>query len=256
MVLVLDVGNTNIVVGCIDRSENIKFVARIDTDINKSEAQYTSILKDLFKLNHIERQDIEGSIISSVVPPITNTIKNAVENIMCLPPIIINNNLTLNFNIDIDSPAQLGSDLLVAAVAAVEKYPLPLIIFDLGTATTVSVIDRNKNFIGGIIMPGVKISLNALSNLASQLPNIAIENPKQVIGKNTIDSMKSGIIHGTAAMIDGIIDRIENELNIKAKVVVTGGLSTYITPFCKRDTVLDEHLILRGLLHIYIMNKS
>ena len=154
-----------------------------------------------------------------------------------------------------DNPAQLGSDLVANAVAGIAEYKAPMMIFDLGTATTVSVIDAKKNYIGGMIYPGVNISLNALTENASQLQGIGLEAPKRIVGKNTIECMKSGVLYSNAAALDGIIDRIEEELGEKATVVATGGLAKKIVPHCKREIILDEELLLRGLLIIYEKNK-
>lgn len=159
-------------------------------------------------------------------------------------------------NIRIDNPAQLGSDLVVDSVAGIAEYPVPLLIFDLGTANTVCVIDRNKNYIGGMIYPGIGVSLDSLTAHASQLGGISLEAPEHIIGKNTTECMKSGVIYSAAAAMDGIIDRLEEELGETATVVATGGLAKRIVPHCRRKVILDDNLLLKGLYIIYQKNRK
>ena len=158
-------------------------------------------------------------------------------------------------NILLDNPGEMGADRVADAVAALAQYPVPLVIVDMGTATTISVVDDKKHYIGGMILPGVQISLDALTSRASQLSGISIEEPKKIIGKNTVDCMKSGILYGNAAAVDGIIDRIEEELGQKVTVIATGGMSRKIVPHCKREMILDGDLLLKGLQIIYDKNK-
>ena len=179
----------------------------------------------------------------------------AVEKYTSVKVLVVGPGVKTGLKITIDNPAQLGSDLVVAAVASISKYPLPQIIIDLGTATTFSVVDKKQNFLGGIIMTGMAVSLDALANRTSQLPKIAFETPKRVIGTNTVDSMKSGIMYGTAGAIDGMIDRIEKELGEKCTVVATGGLSGSVAKLCEHNVTLDEDLLLTGLKLIYNKNK-
>lgn len=253
MILALDVGNTNIVIGCLD-DDRIYFVGRLATDRSRTDDEYAISFKNLMELNGIEPQQLAGCIISSVVPPLIRILELAVEKATGRTPLIVGPGLKTGLNIKIDNPAQLGSDLVVAAVAALHQYQPPLIIFDMGTATTVSVIDRNKTYLGGMILPGVKASQEALTSHTSQLPSISLEPPKRVIGSNTIDCMKSGAIYGNAAALDGIIERVEEELGEKATVVATGGLSKCIVPYCKREITVDDDLLLKGLRLIYQKN--
>ncbi|HAX72116.1 MAG TPA: type III pantothenate kinase [Firmicutes bacterium] len=254
MILVLDVGNTNIVLGCIEENKT-HFVARFSTDRRKTADEYAINFKNIIELNGISRADISGCIISSVVPPLTNALKEAVRKTTGIDPMVVGPGIKTGLNITIDNPAQLGSDLVVDAVAALAEYKAPLIVIDLGTATTVSVVDALGNYVGGLIYPGVKISQEALSSNTSQLPSISLEAPKKVIGKNTIDCMKSGLINGSAAMIDGIIDRIEDEIGQPCTVVATGGLSNAIVPHCRKQIIIDDTLLLKGLLLIYKKNS-
>lgn len=251
MILAFDVGNTNITIGCIDYNKKIHFVSRLSTDIYKSEDEYAIDLKNILDLYKINIKDIDGSIISSVVPPLITVHKNAIKKITGKAPIIVDDKMDLNFKIALDKDVELGADLIVGAAAAIDEYPKPLIIFDIGTATTVSVIDSSNTFIGGLILPGIKISLEALSNKTSKLPHIDLINPKNVIGKNSTDSMNSGIINGNAAMIDGIIDRINEEINEKSTVILTGGLANFVAPHCKKNIIFDNYLLIKGLLLIY-----
>ena len=189
------------------------------------------------------------------MPPLVYVLKNAVRKITGKNALVVGAGIKTGMNILIDDPAQLGSDLVADGVAVISSYKLPAIIFDMGTATTISVIDENANFIGGALYPGVALSMNALSGSTSQLPRVPVEPPEKVVSANTIDCMKSGAIFGTASMVDGMIDRIEEELGKKTTVVATGGLSPRIVQFCRHEIILDENLLLRGLGLIYEKNN-
>lgn len=256
MILAIDIGNTNIVVGCIDSDNNCLFVERISTVRTKTELEYAIDIKNVLDIYHIKKADLEGGIISSVVPQITTVVKVAVEKILKKEVLIVGAGIKTGLNIRIDNPAQLGSDLVVGAVAGISEYPVPLFIFDLGTANTVCVIDKNKNYIGGMIYPGIGVSLDSLTSNASQLGGISIEDPGHIIGKNTSDCMKSGIVYSSAAAIDGIIDRLQDEIGSSATVVATGGMAGKIIPHCKRKMILDENLLLKGLAIIYKKNRK
>ena len=248
MILAIDIGNTNIVVGCIDK-EKIYLTERISTIRTKTELEYAIDIKT------INRADIEGAIISSVVPQITFAARLAVQKILKKDAMIVGPGVKTGLNILLDNPGEMGADRVADAVAALAQYPVPLVIVDMGTATTISVVDDKKHYIGGMILPGVQISLDALTSRASQLSGISIEEPKKIIGKNTVDCMKSGILYGNAAAVDGIIDRIEEELGQKVTVIATGGMSRKIVPHCKREMILDGDLLLKGLQIIYDKNK-
>ena len=255
MILAIDIGNTNIVLGCIDKDKCL-FVERLSTVRTKTELEYAIDIKNVLDIYHIHRSDIEGGIVSSVVPQITNIVKLAVEKILKKEVLVVGAGIKTGLNIRMDNPAQLGSDLVVNAVAGIAEYPVPLLILDLGTANTVSVIDKNKNYIGGMIYPGIGVSLDSLTAHASQLGGIGIEAPEHIIGKNTVECMKSGIIYSSAAAIDGIIDRLQDELEGEATVVATGGLAKKIVPYCKRKVILDDDLLLKGLAVIYRKNRK
>ena len=255
MILALDAGNTNIVLGCIDDNNKIVYEARVAKDHSKTEYQYAVEFKTLLEIGGIDIKRISGAIMSSVVPPLVTILKKAVSFIAGVTPLVVGPGLKTGLNILLDNPAQLGSDQVVDAIAALDEYKPPIIIFDMGTATTVSVIDKNKNYLGGMIIPGVKISQEALTARTSQLPKISIEAPKKIIGKNTVDCMKSGAIFANAAMVDGVVERIENELQEHATVVATGGLSGSIIPFCKRNIIVDNDLLIKGLKILYDKNN-
>lgn len=255
MILAIDIGNTNIVLGCIDR-EKTYFIERVSTVRTKTELEYAIDIKNVLDIYHIKRGDMEGAIISSVVPQITNLVRLAAEKILHKEVMVLGPGLKTGLNIQMDQPGQLGADLVADAVAGISEYQVPLIIFDMGTATTVSVVDSQKHYIGGMILPGLQISLDALTARASQLGGISIEAPRRVIGKNTVECMKSGILYSSAASIDGIIDRIEEELGQKVTVIATGGLAKKIVPHCRQQVILDEDLLLKGLMVIYEKNQG
>ena len=231
MILAIDIGNTNIVVGCIDDKKTY-FIERLSTVRTKTELEYAVDLKTVLDIYHIKKTDIEGCIISSVVPQITNIAKLAAEKILKKEVMVLGPGVKTGLNIMMDNPGQLGADLVANAVAGLNEYPVPFIVIDMGTATTVSVVNNKKQYIGGMIMPGIGISLDALTARASQLSGIS-----------------------NAAAIDGIIDRVEEEIGEKTTVIATGGLAKKIVSHCKKDVILDEDLLLKGLLVIYEKNK-
>lgn len=205
-------------------------------------------------MHNIKKDIIDGAIISSVVPSVTNTVKTAIKKYFGVNSKVVGPGIKTGLKIVIDNPAQLGSDLVVGAVAGIKEYPVPMIIIDMGTATTLAVINSKKEYIGGVIMTGMAVSTDALISRTAQLPKIAFEKPKKVIGSNTIDSMKSGIMYSNAGAIDGLIERMENELGEKCTVIATGGLAGVIVPLCKHDIILDDDLLLKGLNIIYNKN--
>lgn len=255
MIIAIDVGNTNIVLGCIDE-QTIYFTARLSTDRFKTADEYAVTIRNILELYKADLSLVEGGIISSVVPSLSTVLQEAVEKITGHRSLIVGSGLKTGLNILIDNPAQLGSDLVVDAVAAISQYPKPIMIFDMGTATTLSVVDQHGNYLGGMIIPGVTLALDALSSRTSQLPRIRLDKPKRVVGTNTVDCMQSGIIYGNAAMLDGIIDRVERELGATTTVVATGGFSRSIVPYCQRKIICDGDLMLKGLLLLYNKNKK
>ena len=242
MILAIDIGNTNIVIGCI-KNDKILFVERLSTDHTRTELEYAISFKNVLEMYALTPKEVTGSIISS-------------EKITGHSAMIIGPGVKTGMNILMDNPATVGSDLIANAVAGIHKYPLPLIIIDMGTATTISVVDAKKNYIGGMIIPGVKVSSSSMTSRTSQLPKISMEAPKKLIGTSTIECMKSGLIYGNASMIDGMITRINKQLGQKATVVATGGLAKSIVIHCVEDIILDDELLLKGLLLIYKKNMG
>lgn len=256
MLLAIDIGNTNIVLGCIrDEDDQILFAERLSTDHNKTALEYAISFRNVLHIYHLSAKDVTGVIIASVVPPITSLIDQALQKLTGKKAMIVGPGIKTGLNILMDNPAQVGADLIVGAVAGIDQYPVPLILVDMGTATTITVIDRNKNYIGGMILPGLMVSLDSLTSRTSKLPRIGLDPPKKLIGKNTIDCMKSGILYGHASCIDGMVDRIENELGEKTTIVATGGLSGTIAPLCTHSIIHDDGLLLKGLLLIYKKNR-
>ena len=255
MLLTLDLGNTNLTAG-VFRGEDLICEFRIATDRTRTGDQYAADLLSMLRLYNMDPADIHGAILGSVVPSLDNAFCKAVTRVIGKEPLMVGPGIKSGINIRIDNPAQLGADLLVGGVAAVHKYGAPCIVWDLGTATTVSVVDKEGAFRGGAIMPGVATSLDSLISRASLLPNIRLQAPAHVIGTNSVDSMRSGAVFGTAAMVDGMCDRIVKELGYDAQVIVTGGLGAEIAACCRRETVYDGRLLLDGLRILYARNTK
>lgn len=253
MILAIDIGNTNIVLGCIE-NDRILFEARMATDLIKTSDQYCAELKTMLSLFDVAPENIDGSIISSVVPPVLNSFKTAIRKLTGCSALVVGPGIKTGLNIRMDNPSEVGSDLIVAAVAAIAEYGAPLLLVDMGTATTITAIDESGAFVGGCICPGVKISMEALTGRTAQLPGISLDAPRCAIGKNTRDSMRSGIMLGAAAMLDGLLDRMEEELRAKVTVVATGGISKFVLPLCRRKMVYDRSLMLKGLKLLYTRN--
>ena len=255
MLLAIDIGNTNIVIGCI-RDDEILFEARIATDRTRTSDQYGVEIKNMLEAFGVRKEELTDCIISSVVPPVFNSVRTGVIKVIGKQPIVVGPGLKTGLNIQVDVPSQVGSDRIVIAVAALAEYEAPLILMDLGTATTIEVVEPGNVYLGGVIIPGVKVSVDALTSRAAQLPGISLDQPKSVIGKNTVDCMRSGVMYGTAGMIDGIVDRMEEELGHKSTLVATGGMAQFVTPLCKHKIILEKDLLLKGLNILYKKNKK
>lgn len=257
MILCVDIGNTNICVGVYD-DDGMIYMARLATERSRTSDQYAVELCSLFALNGIDRAQIDGAVIGSVVPELTGVIRRTVKQVAGCDAMIMGPGLHSGMRIRIDNPAQLGADLLAGAVAAADKYPLPCLVMDLGTATKISVVGEQGDYLGCTICPGVMISLNALSAGTSQLPSIDLSDPSiKPFGKNTIDSMQAGTVLGTAAMLDGLCRRILDELGVaSASVVSTGGLAEDITKHCRCGAVFAPDLVLDGLALVYRKNRG
>ena len=254
MLLTIDIGNTNINLGIFNGDE-LTMSARLATERQKTDDQFAIDFVNIFSVYNINTTDIEGAVISSVVPEITVHIKNAVKRLTGKKVIVLFPGVKTGLNIMIDNPAQLGADLAAGAVGVATEYPLPAFVVDLGTATKIFAVDENRGFRGCMIAPGVAISVKALTDTSSLLPAISLEPPKKACGTNTIESMQSGIVLGTASMIDGLLDRFAEELGEPKTIIATGGLSSFITPVCKREMLYDGDLILKGLKAIYEKNN-
>lgn len=251
MLLALDIGNTNITIGVYE-GDKLRFVSRMATDRLRMEDQYAIELRDILDIYGVRTTDPCGAIISSVVPQLTNSIKRAVMKLTGLNPLCVGVDTKDDLKVAIDQPDALGADLVVGCVAAREQYGCPCIILDLGTATTISVMDKDCVMRGGAIIPGIGISLDALTSRAALLPGgIGLKAPDSVIGTGTVTCMQSGIIYGNAAMIDGMCSRIETELGTPCRVIATGGLAKQVIAHCEREVEYSDNLLLEGLRLIY-----
>ena len=250
MILTVDIGNSNIVLGGV-QDDVIVFEARLRTDATKTSDEYCVDLKSLLDVYCVRPEQIEGAIIGSVVPQVLNSFQTAIKKLTGKQSLVVGPGLKTGLNIKIENPAQTGADLVVGSVAALREHKAPIIVIDMGTATTVTVIDETGAFIGGSICPGVKISLDALTDRTALLPGLQLDQPKRAIGKNTIDCMRSGIMLGNACMLDGLIQRFEEEIGSKATVVATGGIAKFIIPMCRTPIIYDKDLLLKGLAILY-----
>ena len=255
MILTIAIENTIISVGCFQET-SLRFVENISTNLARTELEYMMCFQSMFDMHGIESSEIGGTIISSVVPQVTNIVKNAAKRMTEKEAIVIGPGVKTGLNIMTDQPAQLGSDLVANAVSGIRLYEAPMIIVNMGTATTLSVINGKKQYIGGMILPGVQMSAEALATGTAQLPGISLDKPKKVIGANTAECMKSGLIYGMASSVDGCISHIEKELGMTVKTIVaTGTYAEHILPYCGKDIKYNEHLLLEGLKSIYDRNE-
>ena len=254
MILTIDIGNSNIVLGGV-RENEIVFEARLRTEVTKTSDQYCVDLKILMEVYGVSNKDIEGTIIASVVPQVLNSMRTAIQKLTGKVPLVVGPGLKTGLNILLENPGQTGADLVVADVAALREHKPPLIVIDMGTATTMSVLDKTGAHIGGCIIPGVKISMDALTDKTALLPGLQLDQPKRAIGRNTIDAMRSGIMLGAACMLDGMVERMEAELGCKTTVIATGGIAKFIVPMCKTPMIYDKDLIIKGLAALYADNK-
>ena len=255
MILTIDIGNSNIVIGGAE-GEEILFEARLRTEATKTSDQYCVDLKILMDVYGVKTENIEGSIIASVVPQVLNSFQTAVKKLTGKTALVVGPGLKTGLNILLENPSQTGADLVVGCVAALREHKPPMIVVDMGTATTMVVLDKNGALIGGCICPGVKISMDALTDRTALLPGLQLDQPKKAIGRNTIDCMRSGIMMGTACMLDGMIQRMEEELGAKATVVVTGGIAKFVIPMCRTPMIYDKDLLVKGLAALYRDNRK
>ncbi len=254
MLLTIDMGNTNIVLGCLE-GERVLFTERMETNLRKTELEYAIAFRTVLEMYGISPKSLEGIIISSVVPPLVPVLRQALGKLTDARVLVVSTEIDTGLTLRMDNPAAVGSDLIVDAVAAVALYGTPVIVIDMGTATTLSVVDKQGDYVGTIILPGARISLDSLTARTAQLPKIGLTVPEKVVGKNTADCMRSGVLYGAAATLDGMIDRIWEELGCETQVVATGGLSRVVVPHCCHKIALNDELLLQGLRMIYERNR-
>ena len=255
MLLCTDVGNTNIKLALYE-NDKIILKLRVATDNKKTDDEFAAELHGIFLINGFDVKKLDGSIISSVVPKVTAPFCKAIKKLTGIDTIVVGPGVKSGLDLRIDNPATLGADILCMCVAAKEMYSCPAIVIGLGTATTIVYINENKCYCGGAITAGVNISLDALTNNGALLPSVDLEPPKKSICTNTEDCIKSGIIFGTACMLDGMIERFNEESGMSSTVIATGGLAQSIVKNCKHNIVINDELVLEGLRIIYSKNKK
>ncbi len=257
MILAVDCGNTHTKIGCIDNCKVLDPVIRIETNQKKTMYEYASDIDRILSLTHIKELEIDGVIISCVVPPLMDVIYDALKLVTGKNAIRVGAGVKSGIRIQIDDPGTIGSDLVAAAAGVKNSYPLPAIILNFGTATTITVINKEGAYIGGTIMPGITLSMNALTHGTSLLPSIDMAPPKKVICTQTIDAMKAGMIYGTAGAVDGIIDRFIAEMGVTdPTIIATGGMAHVIAKYTRHKMILDENILLKGLWYIWTINQT
>lgn len=255
MIICVDIGNTNIVVGSFENKQ-LRFQCRLSTDLSRTSAQYAVELAGILRLHECDSAAVHGAVVGSVVPRLISPMAEALRMVTGADPLILSAQTLTGLRLALDNPAELGADLKATAVAALAKYPLPCIVIDMGTATTFSVLSADGVLLGGAIAPGLRVSLESLVSHASMLVDVALEPPQHAIGTDTADCIRSGAVLGTASMVDGLCARMSAELSTSPCIVATGGLAHIIAPFCHSNIILDENLLLEGLRMIYEMNQN
>ncbi len=259
MILAIDMGNTNIKVGMVSEEGGELLIKeeRLMTDYNKTSMEYALMMMSILDFYDVKKEDFEGAVISSVVPPLTGVIETAVKKALGIKPLIVGGGMKMDISLDkLPIPDLLGADLIIGAEAAYGLYKAPVIIINMGTATTITLVGRDGRFEGGLILPGLKTSISALAQGTAQLPEIDLSAPGSVITIDTAESMRSGVIYGNAAQLDGLIERMETELSEKCTVVATGGLARFVIPYCRHAISLDDKLLMKGLLMLYKKNRE
>ena len=255
MILTIDVGNTNVVIGCVDNGE-VRSAYRLATNLNDLSSDYALRMRQSFEFDGIDYHAFTGAILSSVVPQLNRAIRSAVKKVTGLDCMVVGAGIKTGVNVKIDDPGTLAGDIVVGSVAAMGCYGTPCIVLDMGTATTISAVDAQGRFAGGAIVPGLRLSMESLSGHTSQLPRVSLDAPAKCIGTNTVACMQSGAIYGSAALLDGMIERMETELGAPAAVIATGGLAGCVTPFCRREIRYEPDLLLIGLAVLWEKNRS
>ena len=256
MLLTVDIGNTNVCMGLMPERGVLASHIRFPTDKRRTVEEFMENFEALVAMQHFDFSGVTGAIVSSVVPELTDSVVASVHAKAGRVPFVVRLVLNLGFTIDMDTPERLGADMIADAAGAVNDYEGALAIYDMGTATTCSIVSADKVYLGSIIIPGVVISQDALTAKASQLPFIKFEQPKHLIGRETVDCMRSGMVYGNAAMLDGLTDRIADELGEPVTAVVTGGVSKLIVPACRRSVIYDPDLLLKGLWDLHELNGT
>ena len=254
MILTIDIGNTNMMLGVFEE-DKLHSVSRISTDPSKTEDEYAVRILEVLSLHGVDKNDVTGAIVASVVPPLNAVIKKTVQFLFGQEPIFVGPGIKSGIGIQCDMPSSVGADLIAAAVAAHYIYGSPSLIIDIGTATKMTVVNHKGAFIGTSIIPGVMMGLNALAEETAQLPKISLEVPQAIIAKNTADCMRSGVLFGNACLIDGMIDRMCEEFGEPLKVYATGGMASTMIPLCQHEICVDEYLVLKGLHILYQKNQ-
>lgn len=253
MVLLLDLGNTNLYVGVYQNGSLVNEY-RTNSDVNKSSDEYGDIIRTFFILNSINPSDFKGAILASVIPSLTQVLARMVKKLLNVECMIVGKSLKSGLSIRIDNPNELGTDLVADSVGGKSRYGYPLLITDMGTATKILAIDKDGNFVGCSIAPGIKVSMMALTKKSAQLMDIDLVCPAKVIGKNSPDSLNSGSIYGNIAMIEGMNKMMEKELGYSCKKIITGGYSYVLKDHIDKEFIHDSTLILEGLYQIYLKN--
>jgi len=257
MILTVDIGNSRISLAVFDKEGKLAFSSNLSSVENRSDDEYVVLIRGILDMYGLKHSSVEGAIVSSVVPPLSNVIERAIIKLFGCKPLFVGPGIKTGLDIKVDHHYQLGADLVANTVAASAVYTKPFIIIDMGTATTVTAVNGKGELCGVIIIPGARIALDALSKNAAELPQISLTPPKALLGTNTVDAMSSGIIYGTACMIDGLINRLCEEFNIdQITAIATGGLASLFIPYCKHKLIYSPNLIFDGLYLLYKMNNK
>lgn len=253
MILAVNIGNTNITIGAV-KGKTIVFQSRLRTDLTKTSDEYAIDLRMLLAMQDAPVSEIEGAIVASVVPQVLNAMKTALAKLFSRNILVVGPGIKTGLNIRIDNPGQTGADLVVGCVAALKLCKPPMIVINMGTATTLMVLDGNGAMIGGSICPGIRISMEALTQRTALLPGLQLDQPKRTIGRNTVECMRSGIMVGAAAMLDGMVARMEEELGSRTTVIATGRIGQYVVPLCRTPMRYERDLVIQGLAALYWEN--
>jgi type III pantothenate kinase len=254
MLLAIDIGNTNVVLGVFE-GERLRESWRVGTKSSITADEYAVIVKDLFAFSGIDFRQIDGIIISTVVPPLLSIMTEMSRKYFKIDPMVVTSELKTGITLSYENPREIGADRIVNAAAAFRLYGGPLIIIDFGTATTFCAVTAQGEYLGGAITPGVKISAEALYQRAAKLPRVELTRPRTIIGRDTVSAMQAGILFGYAGLVDGIVERMKKELSPDARVIATGGLAGLVTPETKSTIEVRPNLTLEGLQFIYDANR-